>query len=282
MEETISLQDIFKILKKRVVLIFLTTIIGVLAAGFITFFVITPKYSSEAQLIVTLTQSDTASVNANDVNANLMMLNTYKDLIKGNAVLTAVKEKAATEKNYKGSVSDLDKMITVNQSTNSQMFSIVATGTNAYEAESIANITADVFTEKVKEVLSVDKISIISDAKVNTEPVSPNNKLNVVIGLVIGLMAGVGLAFLLEFLDKTVKDERFISDSLGFNVLGSVPQMTAKELNAKILVQNHVRPSVTFETTGLSVTRPSSPDVTIETKNKEVVPERTRRSRSRV
>lgn len=123
MEETISLRDIFKILKKRVVLIFLTTIIGVLAAGFVTFFIITPKYSSEAQLIVTLTQSDTASVNANDVNANLLMLNTYKDLIKGNAVLTAVKERAASEKNFKGSVEELNGMISVSQSENSQMFS---------------------------------------------------------------------------------------------------------------------------------------------------------------
>ena len=241
MEETISLQEIFGILKKRLVLIFLTTVIGTVVAGLATFFFITPKYSSEAQLIVTLAQSDTANVNANDINANLMMLNTYKDLIKGNAVLNAVKEKAATEENYKGTVGDLNNMITVNQSTNSQMFSIVATGTNAYEAEQIANITASVFTEKVKEVLSVDKITIISDAKVNTTPVSPNNKLNLAIAFVIGMMFGVGLAFLIEFLDKTVKDERFVSETLGYTILGSVPQMTVKELNAKIEIQNKVR-----------------------------------------
>ena len=55
--------------------------------------------------------------------------------------------------------------------------------------------------------MNVDKISIISGAVANTTPVSPNNKLNLVIGLVLGMMVGVGLAFLFELLDRTVKDE---------------------------------------------------------------------------
>ncbi len=46
----------------------------------------------------------------------------------------------------------------------------------------------------------------------NTTPVSPNNKLNLVIGLVLGMMVGVGLAFLFELLDRTVKDEKYRSE----------------------------------------------------------------------
>lgn len=265
MEETISLQEIFGILKKRFSLILIMTILGTVIAGVVTFFVITPKYSSEAQLIVTLPQNEQANTNANDVNANLMMLNTYKDLIKGNAVLSAVKEKAAEENNFKGTVGDLEGMITVTQSQNSQMFSIVATSTNAYEAESLANTTATVFQEKVKEILTVDKISVISEASVNLNPVSPNKKLNLAIGFVLGAMIGVGLSFLLEFLDKTVKDERFITEELGFMLLGSVPEMSNKELNAKLK-------SAPKKATTTSSNTPA------ETGEKEI----SRRSRSRV
>ena len=82
--------------------------------------------------------------------------------------------------------------------------------------------------------MNVDKISIISGAVANTTPVSPNNKLNLVIGLVLGMMVGVGLAFLFELLDRTVKDEKYVMDTLGFPILGTVPEMSAKDLNASI------------------------------------------------
>lgn len=234
MEETISLQEIFGILKKRFPLILLTTLIGTLIATILTFFIITPKYSSESQLVVTLPQTEQTSVN--DVNANLMMLNTYKDLIKSNAVLSEVQNRAAKENHYEGSVGDLTSMISVTQSQNSQMFSIVVTSANAYEAESLANITATVFQEKVMEILTVDKISVISEAKVNLTPISPNKKLNIAIGLVLGAMIGIGIAFILEFLDKTVKDEHYITEDLGLLLLGSVPQMTEKELSAQGII----------------------------------------------
>ncbi|WP_071131756.1 YveK family protein [Enterococcus timonensis] len=264
MEETISLGEIFGILKKRLGLILIMTVVGTLLAGFLTFFIITPKYSSEAQLIVTLPQSEQTSVN--DVNANLMMLNTYKDLIKGNAVLSEVQTRAEAENNFKGSVGTLNGMINVTQSQNSQMFSIVATSDNAYEAEAIANITAAVFQEKVIEILKVDKVSVISDAEANLTPVSPNKKLNIAIGLVLGLMIGVGIAFLIELLDKTVKDNRFIQDELGLVILGSVQEMTAKELSVK-LKKVAPRPS-----NGNSTPRPT------ENGDKEI----SRRSRTRV
>lgn len=234
MEETVSLQEIFQILKKRMGMIISLSLLGLLISGLFTFFVIKPKYTSEAQLIVTLPTNENQTASVNDVNANLMMLNTYKDLIKGNAVLNEVAKDAKKEVNFKGKASDLSQMISVNQSQNSQMFSIVATTENAYLSEALANITAKVFQEKVKEILTVDKISVISEGKVNLSPTSPNKKLNLAIGLVLGMMIGVGLAILLEFLDKTVKDTKYVTDTLGLTLLGTITALSDKEQNQHI------------------------------------------------
>ncbi len=76
---------------------------------------------------------------------------------------------------------------------------------------------------------NVDKISVISQATANTTPVSPNNRLNLAIGAVLGLMIGIGLAFVREFMDKTVKDDSFITETLQYANLGTVPKMSAKE-----------------------------------------------------
>ena len=63
-----------------------------------------------------------------------------------------------------------------------------------------------------------------------SKAVFPNNKLNLLIGAVVGLMLGVGLAFLTELLDKTVKDERFIIEALELPILGQVSEISKKEL----------------------------------------------------
>jgi capsular polysaccharide biosynthesis protein len=232
MEETISLKEIFEVLRKHVASIIIAMFIGLGLAGVATFFVITPQYSSQAQLIVTLPQSETT--NANDVNTNLQMINTYKDMIVSDLVLNEVKDRLESESNVKMTASEIKAAVAVNQSQNSQMFSIQATNSNAVTAQQIANTTALVFQENAKDVMNVDKISIISSAVASTSPVSPNNKLNLAIGLVLGLMVGIGLAFLLELLDRTVKDPKFVTETIGFTILGSVPQMTQKELNATI------------------------------------------------
>ncbi|MGL9799252.1 YveK family protein [Enterococcus sp. DIV1317a] len=228
MEETISLKEIFDILKKHVAAILISMFAGLALASVATFFIITPKYNSQAQLIVKLPRTD--ATNAGDVNTNLLMINTYKDMITGDLVMSTVKDRLESEYDLDKTVSELKGAIQVQQSQNSQMFSIVATDTKPVDAEHIANTTAKVFQENAKDVLDVDKISIISNAQASMTPVSPNNKLNLAIGLVIGMMVGVGLAFLLELLDRTVKDSRFVAENLGFTILGSVPQMTDKEL----------------------------------------------------
>ncbi|HAQ3158398.1 TPA: tyrosine protein kinase [Enterococcus faecium] len=234
MEETISLKEIFETLRKHLVTIIISMFAGLAISGIVTFFILTPKYSSQAQLIVTLPQSDTANVN--DVNTNLQMINTYKDMIVSDLVLNEVKDRLETEDNVKMTAEQIKEAISVNQSQNSQMFSIQAISTNAVTAQQIANTTSQVFQENAKDVMNVDKISIISGAvaKRHPTPVSPNNKLNLVIGLVLGMMVGVGLAFLFELLDRTVKDEKYVTDTLGFPILGTVPEMSAKELNAGI------------------------------------------------
>ncbi|HPJ00118.1 MAG TPA: Wzz/FepE/Etk N-terminal domain-containing protein [Enterococcus sp.] len=234
MEETISLKEIFEVLKKHIALIIVSMFIGVGLAGAITFFVITPQYSSRAQLIVTLPQTENPNGNLNDVNYNLQMLNTYKDIIKeGDTLALQVQERLEKDYGIFLTPTQIKDTLEVTQSQNSQMFSISATSPKAIDAEHIANTAAEVFQETVKDVLTnVDRITIVSKATASSTPVSPNNKLNLAIGLILGLMVGVALAFLMQLLDRTVKDSRFVTDNLEFTILGTVPQMTQKEINA--------------------------------------------------
>lgn len=248
MEEVVSLQEIALVLKKRVLLIFSMMILGVVALAGMTFFLITPKYGTDTQLVVQSNQETLTNANLqSDLTGNVMMVNTYKDLIKSNVVLDQVSLQLAKEDGIQYTSNELNKMISVTQSPNSQMFSIRVVSINAKEAMEIANKTAMIFKEKAVEILKVDKVSIISPAKLQTTPVSPNKKLNLLIGAVIGLLLGFLIVFLLEFLDKTVKDTKFIENDLDLPLLGEISVLTNKELQSSLFLNVLQKQGESFE-----------------------------------
>ena len=248
MEEVVSLQEIALVLKKRVLLIFSMMILGVVALAGVTFFLITPKYGTDTQLVVQSNQETLTNANLqSDLTGNVMMVNTYKDLIKSDVVLDQVSLQLTKENGIQYTSNELNKMISVTQSQNSQMFSIRVISINAKEAMEIANKTAMIFKEKAVEILKVDKVSIISPAKLQTTPVSPNKKLNLLIGAVIGLILGVMIVFLLEFLDKTVKDTKFIENELELPILGEISVLSNKELQSSIFLNVLQKQGESFE-----------------------------------
>ena len=248
MEEVVSLQEITLVLKKRMLLIFSMMILGVVALAGVTFFLITPKYETDTQLVVQSNQETLTNANLqSDLTGNVMMVNTYKDLIKSDVVLDQVSLQLTKENGIQYTSNELNKMISVTQSQNSQMISIRVISINAKEAMEIANKTAMIFKEKAVEILKVDKVSIISPAKLQTTPVSPNKKLNLLIGAVIGLLLGFLIVFLLEFLDKTVKDTKFIENDLDLPLLGEVSVLTNKELQSSLFLNVLQKQGESFE-----------------------------------
>jgi polysaccharide biosynthesis transport protein len=67
-------------------------------------------------------------------------------------------------------------------------------------------------------------VEIVDNAKPGMRPVRPNKPLNIALGVIIGLVVGVGLAFFIEYLDTSVKTIDDVERSLGSPVLGVIPQ----------------------------------------------------------
>ena len=67
-------------------------------------------------------------------------------------------------------------------------------------------------------------VSIMNTAVVQNRAVRPNKPLNIVLGVIFGLVVGVGLAFFIEYLDTSVKTIDDVERTLGAPVLGVIPQ----------------------------------------------------------
>jgi capsular exopolysaccharide synthesis family protein len=67
-------------------------------------------------------------------------------------------------------------------------------------------------------------VEIVDHAVQSVRPARPNKPLNIALGIIIGLVVGVGLAFFIEYLDTSVKTIDDVERSLQCPVLGVIPQ----------------------------------------------------------
>lgn len=226
MEETISLQDLFKTIRKRLGLIALLTILAITIAGVISFLVLTPVYQTSTEILVNQSPSETGQLTNQNIQTDLQLINTYSGIIKSPAILDQVVE----EMNLDMTTDQLTSKITVSNADQSQIVNITVQDEDPAMAVEIANTTASVFENDIQELMNVDNVTILSPAvlKENPSPVAPNPMLNMAIAGVVGLMLGVGIAFLMEYLDTTMKDQQDIEDVLGLPLLGIVSPIVEK------------------------------------------------------
>ncbi|PFK38351.1 capsular biosynthesis protein [Bacillus cereus] len=223
MEETISLKELFTILRKRLVMILALTIGAALVSAIVSFYFITPIYQTSTQILVNQKKQDEKIIQYNEVQTNVQLTNTYKVIVKSPVILDQVKEKLKLDM----STGALNKKINVANEKDSQVIALTVQDKDVKLARDIANTTAEVFKSEIAKIMSVDNVTILSKAEVTEgqSPIKPNKMLNVAIAFVVGLMASVGLAFLLEYLDNTLKKEEDIEKLLGVPVLGVVSRM---------------------------------------------------------
>ena len=115
----------------------------------------------------------------------------------------------------------------------SQVVSIGVIDTDPKLATNIANTTAKVFKEEIPNIVNFNNVQLLSDAKIDPEPINNNQNRSIMIGFLIGLVAGIGLVLFLDSLDDSVKSEDDVEEFLGVPVLGKVSKMKKKNLKKK-------------------------------------------------
>ncbi|QPC47663.1 YveK family protein [Mangrovibacillus cuniculi] len=229
MEETISLKELFQTLKKRMWMISSITLIAAITSGVISFYFLTPVYSSTAQILVNKTgNNEPPALNTSEIQMNIQLINTYNDIIKSPLILKMVRANLDLDR----TANTLMGQMSVSSNNNSQLVRLTVEDTDPYMAKDIANMTAKVFQDEIDDLMGLDNVTILAQAEVgeNPSPIKPKPLLNIAIAIVVGLMAGVGLAFLLEYLDNTVKNEHDVERVLGLPVIGSITIIEQEEV----------------------------------------------------
>jgi capsular exopolysaccharide synthesis family protein len=92
-----------------------------------------------------------------------------------------------------------------------------------------ANLLTQYEAARVEEAARANSVSVSAPAAQPLEPSKPRMKLNIALGLLVGLVAGVGLAFLVETLDPTMHTASEAETTVQVSFLGSIPEEAGAE-----------------------------------------------------
>ena len=87
----------------------------------------------------------------------------------------------------------------------------------------------------VSGALKTSNIRIVDAADVSADPVSPRRMLNLLIGLLVGAICGVGVAFFFEYMDNRIKTPEELQSHLGLPSMGLIPKLTGEHASDPLI-----------------------------------------------
>lgn len=230
LNNTIDMSRLMAILRKHFKMLIVWTLLAGVLGFVVAQFVVVPKYTATTEILVNQKHTNDNNGQAyNNQQADIQMINTYKDLITNQVVLNKVSRQlnsaiTAREygRSYSISVDKLQKMISIKTQQNSQVFSVAIKSDDPNLSAATANTIAKVFKTQIKKIMSVNNVTIVSRATAPDNPSFPNVKLFTLAGAVLGLLLSAIYLIIKDLMDTTIKDDDFMTKELGLTNLGHI------------------------------------------------------------
>jgi capsular exopolysaccharide synthesis family protein len=218
-----------RVLRRWAWLIILCPFVAGLVAGLISLEL--PKvYEAKVALLVRPAQPLSGDPSVAALTAD-QILRTYARWMTEPPIL----QRVISDQNLQTDSATLSRQITVTPEPNTTILDVAARDGDPARAMNIANTLVNDFIAQVKETQlteatpsSKDNFVVVAPAVQPTQPVFPRPVLNIALGLFVGLIAGLGLAFLLDYLDQSVRSDEILRERTGLVPLGHIAYTLAK------------------------------------------------------
>lgn len=226
-EQALSLRDVLRTVWKRLWVIVLVALVFVGAAvGFSL--LQTPVYEASAKVLVSqeLGVDDQSGNLAGNVEGLQQLVQTVIVQIETRPVAEEVIRRLGLQASPQGVLENL----TVEQIETTQVIQLSYSDTDPESAQQTVNSISEVASERVSEVragTSDIMATVVEPAVVPNAPVSPDPVRNGLLALGLGLMLGLGLVFLLEYLDDRWRSPEEVEQISGVPTFGVIPRFEA-------------------------------------------------------
>lgn len=223
-EVEIDLMELFYHLLDHWKMIVIFFLVGAIAMGCYTHFMVVPQYQATAKMYV-LSSSDSV-VNLSDLQIGNYLASDFQEVFATHEVTETVINRLGLSYNYK----QMQEMLSVSNPSGTRILHIAITSPNPEEAALIANEYFEVASQYVADVMITDKPTMLSSAQVPKNPISPSMAKNVVLGALVGFILACGYLVVKFLLDDKVKNADDITKLTGLPILAEVPVFALKNI----------------------------------------------------
>jgi len=226
MNTELDVRQVFLILRRRLWLIVLLTVVFGVGTFAISKYMITPQYSATASMYVyNETNPGSTSITSTDLTTSQKLVQTYIVILSSDSVL----DKVVSQLDYKYTTEQIRKMLTASSINDTEAFSISITNTDPEAAQRIVNTIAEIAPDEIIRVVKAGSVEIIDKATLPTRPSSPNVLRNTAVGALIGMALAVTIAILSDMFDTVIHTEDDLTENFTIPVLGIIPTMDGTE-----------------------------------------------------
>jgi non-specific protein-tyrosine kinase len=219
-----ELRSYIKILRRRIWVVVFTAIVAASAAAYLAY-LMPPRYVASATLWVPTT-ADVGSVRTGEVPLADRLMNTYAALATSGPVLRELQARLGIP------ADEIENSISVASVPLTELLRISVSDADPARASLVATNLAEIL---VKQTLATRsgrdrRISLFAPAGIPTTPTWMGmfattlwRELNIGLGLLLGLIAGVALAFLYDYIDSRLYTKEAIEEAAQLQALGEIP-----------------------------------------------------------
>ena len=218
-ETEIDLLELFHVFTSNLHQIVFFLLLGAVIMNAYSYFFIHPTYESTAKLYV-VSASGGSVLDLTDLNLGSSLAYDYEELILSYPVLEQVIDELNLDMDY----TELQKLITITNPTDTRVLRIVVTTTEAELSAEIANSIMYTAQEYLPETMSITEPNVAQVARASEEKVAPSYARFTVIGALIGALIAMGLLTMRYILDDTIRTAEDMEKEFGMVPLTSIPE----------------------------------------------------------
>ncbi|MBB1055662.1 polysaccharide biosynthesis tyrosine autokinase [Dietzia sp. B44] len=226
-----DLRDLLSVLRARWIVIVAATLIGGLLALGVSLLT-PPSYQAKVQFYVTVAGGDSAAAAYQGSLGAQQRVQSYAALVESTNIAQQVVDAARADL----APSQVAGQTTATADARTVLLNVSVTDSDPQRALQLAEGFGEVLPEAINRLETPDgggpalaKLTVVNPPALPTSPIAPKTEQNVAIGLVLGLLAGVGIALLINAFDRRVKSPEQLESIAGKPVVGSIPFRKAED-----------------------------------------------------
>ena len=214
-----TLLELFKLLKKHLALVVVLPVVLAIATAGVSWGLMQNQYTATVSVyVLTSSSNEQNTIQNSDLTASQLMANDIAELAGSDIVAERTAEQLGMS-----SLEGYD--ISVNSSTTTRVIEISVTTGQAEAASVVANKIAEVLSSTAQDVMGVEIVNVVDQAKAPDAPSGPNRLMYTAVAFLAGIFLAVAIVVVMDMVNTRVRTPEEAEELLGVPVIGRIPKI---------------------------------------------------------